>query len=77
MSKNLYVNGKLEDLEYIQSQGQRPVLFECTKCGWTGTDAEKKLETIDEAIQMQELQCPKCDNPDFYGLAKKDNDENK
>ena len=77
MSKNIHITNGKDPLEYVKSVGERPEYFECTECEWRGTDAEKVEKVIDEAIQMKELQCPECGNPDFYGLVKPKNDGTK
>jgi hypothetical protein len=48
--------------------GETPVRYECTnkKCKWQGTDDEKAR--VQKSQSIQEHVCPKCNNPEFYGL---------
>tara|TARA_R100000306_G_C4377773_1_gene142759 strand:+ start:633 stop:821 length:189 start_codon:yes stop_codon:yes gene_type:complete len=52
--------------KYVRS-GEEPVAFECTKqkCKWQGKEEQKgKKKDGDWTVFV----CPKCGNPDFYGL---------
>jgi len=53
--------------KYVIS-GETPVAYECTKrkCKWQGTDEEKSSRLV-SSIE-REYVCPKCGNPEFYGL---------
>jgi|GEM_PF-7032905 len=37
--------------------------YECTDCGWIGTDQEKAIINIDG---WDCRACPKCENEEFY-----------
>lgn len=48
--------------------GETPVAFECSKpkCKWQGV--EKSKTQIKNRSGWLESVCPKCGNPEFYGL---------
>jgi hypothetical protein len=41
--------------------------FECTNCGWVGTESEKiEIPDKESVLNANFLACPKCEGVEFY-----------